>query len=86
MPYACPIVRAVLHGQTDQVVEAIQSISASEWVKTNRWAHTPLGRVAKKTGIEQKFSHLLAEVDQLTSTPSEQEERDTPFPEDCDDC
>lgn len=84
--YACPIVLAVLHGQTDQVVEAIQSIPASEWVKTNRWAHTPLAGVAKKTGIEHKISHLLAEVDQLTPPPSEQEERDTPFPEDWDDC
>lgn len=84
--YACPIVLAVLHGQTDQVVEAIQSIPASEWVKTNRWAHTPLRGVAKKTGIEHKISHLLAEVDQLTPPPSEQEERDTPFPEDWDDC
>jgi hypothetical protein len=84
--YACPIVLALLHGQTDQVVEAIQSIPASEWVKTNQWAHTPLAGIAKKTGIEHRISNLLAEVDQLTPPPFEQEERDTPFPEDWDDC
>ena len=84
--YACPIVLAVLHGQKDQVVEAIQTIPASEWVKANRWAHTPLAGVAMRAGIEHKISHLLAEVDQLTPPPSEQEERDTPFPNDRDDC
>lgn len=84
--YACPIVLAVLHGQKDQVVSAIQTIPASEWVKVNRWAHTPLAGIAQKTGIENEISHLLAEVDQLTPPPPEQEERDTPFPDDWDDC
>lgn len=86
MAYACPMVLAVIHGQTDKVVEAIQSVPATEWVKANQWAHTSLAGVAEKIGIQSRISPLLAEVDQLTPPPIEAEERDTPFPDDWDDC